>query len=715
MSRARLGRHAVPIALVAASVAVGGLLLRDRGATDPEREARSGRVFPSWRRDQVTRVVLRSSAGELGLDRDPQSNTWKLHGSGVGADGAAADRLLGELESAVALRPVDESVAAGLASPRVRGEISMGGLVYSFALGGEAKQPSGAAYLRVDGERPVVVEKRLVTALLAPPVDYRDKVLVPASGAQLAELSFAPRGAPSFTLVRAARDARDARDAKVDGPARFRRGAGGAYASRAAVDAALAALGGLHAERFLEPSAGEPATREPTLVVSLRESPGASAELAFGQPCPGAPEEVAVVRRGNAPVYACVPAGVVAVLARPPEIYEERAVFFARPDEVEEIVVKRAAGEPLDLARKGGGFRERAPGSRDLDASESESVSGWLTALLALKGAPTSTPAAGEPVAVVTLYYAGISEEVGFSRAAGLEGKGVALRGDGRAVELDPAAGDLASPPRSLTRGLALLPASRARALRGYELFCEGRSQRVVRDGGYRFVPPGPHPVDTALAVAAANALVGARAERWVADARSPRHPVSATCGARLSFEDDAGPPEVMIELGAGATSPVFGALGGEAAVFEAPPDLVELVRRPLVSRALFTVDPARVSAVVLRRGGALVPPLGPADGGPSLVDLVGGLRPLFVARPGELGADAGEDPIDIEVTLSPAPGAHGERARLRLGRQVTAPEGEVVLCAREGVPFVFAVRAEHVAGLRGASAPRAAKAAPRP
>ena len=696
MSRVRLGAHVVPVALVAASVAVGALLVRDRGATDPEREARAGRVFPSWRRDQVTRVALSTSAGELGLDRDPQSNTWKLHGTGVGADGAAADRLLGELESAVALRRVDDAVAAGLASPRARGEIAMGGMVYTFALGAEAKQPAGAAYLRVDGERPVVVEPRLVTALLAPPSSFRDKVLVPASGAELAELSLAPRGAARFTLLR-------------DGKVRFRRGAGGAYASRAAVDAALSALGGLHAERFLEAAAGEPATRDPTLVVSLRESPGASSELAFGQPCPGAPEEVAVVRRGNAPVYACVPAGVAAVLARSEEVYEERGAFFARPDEVEEIVVKRAAGAPLDVARKGGGFRERAPGSRDLDASESESVSGWLAALLALKGAPSAALAASEPVAVVTLHYAGIQEEVRFTRAAGPDGKVVALRGDGRAVELDATAADLAAPPSALTRGLALFPTSGARALKGYELFCEGRAQRVVREGGYRFAPPGPHPIDPALAVAAANALVGARAERWVADARSPRHPISPTCGARLSFEGDAGPGEVTIELGDRATAPVFGALGGEAAVFEVPADLVELVRRPLGSRALFTVDPARVSAVVVRRGGALVGNLTATDGGPSLVDLVGGLRPLFVARSGALGADAGQDPVDVEITLAPVPGGKGERARLRLGRQVTAPEGEVVLCAREGVPFVFAVRAERVAGLRGAAPATAA------
>ncbi|MBL0196520.1 MAG: DUF4340 domain-containing protein [Myxococcales bacterium] len=692
MSRARLGRHIVPIGLGLASVAVGWLLLRDHGATSQEREARAGRVFPSWRRDQVTRLSLSSSSGELGLDRDPTSNAWKLHGSGVPADGAQADHLLGELESAVALRSVEEAVASGLASPRARGEIVMGGLVYVFALGDEAQQPKGGAYLRVRGERPVVVEQRLVTVLLAPPADYRDKLLVAASGAELAELSLAPRGAATFSLVR---------DAKAEARVRFRLGAGGAYASRGATDAALGALAGLHAERFLEPSVGEAVTRDPSLVVSLRESPGASSTLAFGQPCPGAAGEVAVVRRGNAPVYACVPSTVAAVLARPSSAYEERAAFFARPDEVEEIVVKRALGETLDIARKGGGFRERAPRSRDLDESESESVSGWLTALLGLRGANAAANAAGEPLAVITLHYANIVEEVRFSR---VDGKVVALRGDGRTVELDATAGDLASPPSSLTRPLVLLPSSRARALRAYELFCEGRSQRVVREGGYRFATAGPHPIDTALAVAAANALVGARAERWVADERSPRHALSSSCGARLVFEDDAGPAEVTLELGAGATAPVFGALGGQAGVFEAPSALIELVRRPLVSRALFSVDPARVSAVVVRRGGALVK-LAPADGGPSLAELVGGLRPLFVARAGVLGADAGEAPVDVEVTLSAAPGVAAERARLRLGRQVTAPEGEIVLCGREGVPFVFAVRAERVAGLRAPSA----------
>lgn len=700
MSRARLGRYAVPLALVLGSVAVGGLLVRDRGASEPERELRKGRVFPAWRRDQVTRVVLRSPDGELGLDRDPKTNTWKLHGSGVGADGAQADRLLAELESAVVLRQVDDAVAAGLASPRVRGEITMGALVYRFALGAEATQPEGAAYLRVEGERPVVVEPRLVAALVAPAADYRDKVLVPAVGTELAELSFAPRGAPRFTLVR-------------DGKVRFRRGADGAYASRVAVDAALSALGALDAERFLAPSVGEPATRAPTLVLTLREAKGERAELAFGEPCPGAPADVVVVRRGSAPVYACVPAGVAAVLHRAEDVYEERGVFFARFDEVEELTVKRPTGEPLDLARKGGGFRERAPGSRDLDTSESESVSAWLVALLTLRGEPAASPASGEPLAVITLHYADISEEVRFSRGSvahdGLAGELVALRGDGRALALGAGAEALIAPPRSLTRGLALLPTSGERALREYELFCDGRSQRVVREGGYRFAAPEPFALDPALAVAAADALLHARAERWVADARGPLYPLSTTCGARLVFEDDAGPREVTIALGAGASAPVYGALGGEAAVFEAPLGLVALVRRPLVSRGLFALEPARVLSVAVRRGDGRAVSLAEADGGPPPADLVGALQPLYVARAGALGADAGDEPLDVEVGLaSSTTGGPRERARLRLGRQVTAPEGEVVLCARDGVPFVFAVRAERVAPLRGRRADRA-------
>ena len=674
-------RNLVPFVLLGLAFFFAYMVWRDPATTsDGERALRKDNVFASWRRDAVTRVALDGETGELRLDRDAAKNEWSMHGSTDEVDAARADVLFGELEHAVVLRKVDADEGTGLRVPRVRGEIAMGDITYKFVLGGDAKKPEGAAYLQIEGDGAVVVEKRLAEALLAKAVEYRDKRLLPAKGDGPTELSIVPSDGPPFSIVK-------------DGRTRHRLGKDGAFASRLESEALLSALAELRAVKFLGIEAGRLATQGSAVSLTVRLASG-DRTFAFGGACPGAPLDVAVERRMPTPVFACVPQGIVGTLRRPVSTYEDRLVFFVRPDELEEVKLVRAGQDTLDLARKGSGFRLRAPESRDLDSEASDGVRAWVTSLVSLAGEPTIPPTS-ETVEIsrVVVVYGKVTEDVRFVRAA--EGRVLGLRSDGRAIVLSREAEQIVSPPRAFSRKTSLFPASRT--LRELWLDCEGLSQHVVRKDGLRFAQPEPFPLDAALAAQAVSTLVSARAEAWVSDTRAGFVPASPKCTARLLFEpeSDAGRNDFTLELSSPDGPKVQGAVVGESEVFLAPRELVEAMRRPLASRSAFMIDPARAfDMTVFFELGARKVSMDEDAGAGSSRDVLEALRPLFVVKKGAMtAAEEGNAPVRIEVGLLGDGGP--TYAKYRFGKEFSAPEGKLVYAVRDGVPFIFAVRAE--------------------
>jgi hypothetical protein len=683
-------RHLGTLLLVLASLVLGWLVFRDReGVSDVERGLRKGSVFPAWRKDRVSRIVLHTDSGEVLLDRDTSANMWSLHGSTERADSAKADVLLAELESARVLRPVDDAAKTSLDAPRVRGEVTMGDLSYRFVLGGDAKKPEGAAYFRVEGEPAVVVEKRLVGVLVVRPEEYREKSLVTLAEGDLSEVRIVPTGKPELRLVR-------------DGKTRFLVGAAGkkTYASRTSAEIFASALAELRAEKFLSATEGAAALVSPTLELSLRGASGKENTFVFGGACPGSPLDVVVVRKDSTPLYACVPAGIVGTFARGESEYVDASAFFARVDEVEEVVVHREGGSVLDVARKGSGFVLRAPEARELDSDASDSVRAWIVAMLSARGeAGTVHEGEGKKLASVDLHYGEIVESAEVRALP--DGRVYAARKDGLTLIFPAASAPLFSPPASVTRSSRLVPGANARMLEGYELRCGGLVQKIVKRDGYRFEEPAPFPLDGALAASAASMLLGARAEAWVADESSPAFPISSTCGAKVRFADDAGPREVAFELGESEQGPVYGRLVGDRAVFLAPRELAELVRRPLASREGFVIDAASALEMTVFRGlGSRKVGLDTDAGRGSLRDVLFALRPSFVLAKRPYGrADEGEDPLTVDVIVA---GDAGVRTvRLRFGKEGSFPEGKLVYAGKDGVPFVFAVRSELVEPLR--------------
>lgn len=683
-------RHLGTLLLVLAAVVLGWLVFRDReGVSDVERGLRKGNVFPAWRKDRVSRITLRTDSGEVLLDRDVAANTWSLHESSERADSAKADVLLAELENARVVRPVDDGASTALDAPRVRGEVVMGDLTYRFALGADAKKPEGAAYFRVEGEPAVVVEKRLVGVLVVRPEEYREKSLVTLAEGDITEVRIVPAGKSELRLTR-------------DGKTRFLVGSGEkkTYASRVSAEIFASALAELRAEKFLSAAEGAAALASPTLELSLRGGSGKENTFAFGAPCPGAPLDVVVVRKDATPVYACVPGGLVGTFSRAENEYVDRGSFFARVDEVEEVVVHHEGGRVLDVARKGSGFVLRATEARELDSDASDSVRSWIGAMLAARGeAGTVHEGEGKKLSSIDLHYGEIVETSEVRALA--DGRVYAARKDGVTLIFPSSSAPLFSPPTSVTRSSRLVPGANARVLDGYELRCAGLVQKIVKRDGYRFEEPAPFPLDAALAASTASQLLGARAEAWVSDEASPEFPVSSACSAKVRFSDDAGPREVAIELGESAQGPVYGRLAGDRAVFLASAELAALVRRPLASREGFVIDAASALEMTVFRGlGARKVGLDTDAGHGSLRDVLFALRPTFVvAKRPFAREDEGDDPLTLDVTVG---GDAGVRTvRLRFGKEGSFPEGKLVYAGKDGVPFVFAVRSELVEPLR--------------
>jgi hypothetical protein len=349
------------------------------------------------------------------------------------------------------------------------------------------------------------------------------------------------------------------------------------------------------------------------------------------------------------------------------------------------------------VARKGSGFRVRAPRERDLEGDASDGMRAFLGRLLDLGGDPVDG-VKGEEISKVRIVYGKVTEEVRFVRDARAI---VAMRADGRGLALAPGADRFVSPPEAIERPLTLFP--RHRPLEGLRLACGGLVQDIVRRGGLTLAPPAPFPLDVALASQAMTTVLGARADVWVSDRRDGLVPASSPCTITARFEGDAGPRELTLELSAPEAETVYGAFRGEGAVFVVPRELARLVVRPLVSRDGFAVDADRAETLEVVTGlGARKLSLGGDGGvGGAARHALDGLRPIFAVRRGGL-LDGERDPARTEVIVTVASdGGPSRTARYRFGKVMSAPEGKVVYAERDGSGYVFAVREGPVAELR--------------
>jgi hypothetical protein len=689
-------RHATTIVLFLVALVLGVWLWLDRDkVTEGERKRRENNVFSAWRREELSRIEIAHEGETIVLERDAKTDgAWRMTSPRQErVDQAAAERLTTTLEFATVVRRVGDDGLLGLESPRASGSITMGSLVFRFALGAPSPRPEGSSYFRVDDGAPFVVSKELTQALLAHSDTYRDRTVVPYLSLEVSRFEVKhPSG--GFAVTR-----KDERSFTVDGP--------GLLASRTALDKVWSALAEMRAEAFPKDADADRLTAEPrlTILMTPKEQGKAPGELVVGDACPGHPNDVVVLRKQPTRVAACAPKGAMdALLAVTPSSLVDDRPFSFRHDEMEEIRLElvgasndAGASSPraIELARRGTGYHQREPVDREVTGDEADAVGDLLAEIE--RGAAVEVRPGGEPFTAVARARVRSGDyeetvEVGPlpSRAAGAGASRPIvrrLRDDARLV-VPPAVARRLVPRATTVRGRVLSADERGspetRRVARVVLRC-GTPQELVDSGkGFVLVEPKGYETDGSITQLVDGILKG-KVLAWVADADDGTFGLEDDgCRVVLVFEDDKAP--MTVRFGAEGEGGVYGVVDGRAPVFVAPRSLHELAKRMYVSRAALREEPSRIDSVKVTVRGAVVTGRSQAE----LRDAAGG---LFAERVASLdGTDVGQPEVEIAIGI-----AEGGPTK----RVVCGPvSGEWRRCATPGVKAVFEVRSSLVARL---------------
>jgi hypothetical protein len=715
----RLGNAGTSLALVVLAIGSAGYAyFVDRGrVSDAERDARRTDVFPAFRADQVRRIEMVHGGERLVLETAPTAEGppgWlMLDPLRERADPAAVDVLLRELEMANRVREVSEADAVGLDAPRARGTIAVGPLDYRFALGADALVPEGAAYLRVEGEGTFVVERSLKVQLLRGADAYRQREIVPFGGNDVARIEVGRPG-EGVLLVRR-------------GTAFRVGGDNGLRASRSAVDHLLGALAEARAEAFVDDAiARRAAVTGQRVVVASR--PGVSPTVIFvvGGACPlDDPEvrdDVVVVRELPTPMAGCVSRGLADALAVGPAALVDDSPFASHADEIEAIRLEpvAAAGPTVDVARRAGGWHERAPAERDIPAADSDSTGALAAALADARALDVRPAAPGERFvaharATIQRTGGGASEvlELGAADAAGVtfarrveDGAILRLaRETARRFEAHPVA----------LSGATVWPAPvDPGAVTGVDDTCSRAPTRIELDEGVWKMRAGV--ADNLAASDLAERFARARADAWVAEADDGTFGLGrdGACTVTLTLASSGSEPPRRLGIVFGAPtgeSGVFARTADGAGVFIAPAALRALASRPPVDRGALRVDLGALARVALTRGGArIVLGRDVVDGGvafdrtdsdagvpETLESALEGLRAEWALHTGPATADEGFDRPTLEIDAAPLSDASAAPVRITIGAPARDGATDGYFARAAGVDATFLVRSAAV------------------
>jgi hypothetical protein len=531
----------------------------------------------------------------------------------------------------------------------------MGKVTTRFVLGGPAPTPEGAAYFRIDG-KPVVVSRDFAQDITRHADVYREKTIVPYLSVALDALEV-QSGIRVLKLKR------------MDDIA-FRIEGSGLRASRTTIDRLWLALADLRAESFVSVEEATALTREPAFRIHMspidKRTP--EGEMLLGGPCPGHPDRVVFLRKLPSPIGACVPRVALENLGIEGEALADNGLFSMRPDEVEEFSssasLERGKGPRVDLARKGSGFRLRAPEDRDLTPPEVETFSRVLVELFKVQGTRVAPPKLGSPLFVIAARRSqGAREETVEVFAEG--GQVYAKRAaDGAVLTVPPTLVSIAFPGPEAYRAPSvwdLGPGPNSLALD-----C-GTPQELALTGGLwgaagktRFV------VDHARVLELVDILRRLRADLWFHGAV----PSEGHCGLTVGF---AGRPAAHLSVGPQVLPGYVVAQVDGAPFFAAPEELSRALRRIYLDR-VFIPDDAPIVSAQRKKDGAQTDLFG--DAGEETAAALLALRTLRAdevhhlgaARPGEgfdkamaaggtaiewtvrLGRDAGERDVRLSV-----------------------------------------------------------------
>lgn len=605
MAKARRLTSVALVVLAAAAVGYAHFVDRKRA---PDADAdRSADVFPSFRVEDVRRFEIVHGPERLVLERSAHDpGTWLMTSPRQEpAEPGAVQTLLTALETARRRRSVPKSEALGLDAPRARGSVQMGDVEYTFVLGSDALMPSGAAYLQTGQDLPVVVDRAVKVALLQGANAYREHNLVPYSESAIARLEV---HGPSASYVL---------DRNGDS---FRVGApNGLRAARSAVQRLFEALAHLRVEGFVDEGQGARSTATPTTTVRVVPTDASSPalDLAVGAACEGQPGHVAVATMGRFTVSACIAEDSVAGLDQTPDALVDRSLFYAEPDEVEELILERPETDAarLEIVRRGPGWHERAPVDRDLDPDAVDSANVLVRA--AAEGRATQVRQAqdGEPLVVAeraTVVRAGSQTVETIEIGPRTGGFAVARRlDDGAVLRL----------PRDVERRLepdpvALRPRRLwstpfdAATLVGIENSCGPAFEKLVwKRDRWTLVAPAHFPLDAPTSFDLASFLSQLTVDAWVAEKDDGTFGFEHACTVGITLRNAAGgqAASATLVLGFQGEGGIYGRVADSPGVFVAPLGLLDRLRHPVIDRTDLRIDPTVVSKVVVTHAGRAV------------------------------------------------------------------------------------------------------------
>jgi hypothetical protein len=403
----------------------------------------------------------------------------------------------------------------------------------------------------------------------------------------------------------------------------FRVAGTGLRASRAVVDRIFAALADTRAESFVDDATADAALARPAFGVALtaRDAKHPRVELRVGGECPGEPEDVVVIRDAPSRVSACAPRTIAGALETAREGLTDESVLFAHADEVEELRLEPvgASGARVELARKGRGWRERAPQDRDLSSDEAESASALVLALAGARGVdPVRTPAdehlAVHARATIVRVGAGDTEVVDVG-ATGPDGAALVRREDDGAILRVPRAVARRFEPHPVA--LRARPVWRdpfdAASVVAVDDSCGPIAQRLeLHDHVWTMPAPAGFAADAVSVTELTQVLARAKADAWVAETDDGTFGFAApgSCAISLTLDGGAGaagPRRAGIAFGAETDAGVYARALGDTSVFVAPLLLRDAVSHPEIDRGRLRLDMRGLTNVMLERRGARI------------------------------------------------------------------------------------------------------------
>ena len=701
-------KNGTSLALAVVAIALGVWIWIDRGSiTEGERASRPNNVLPAFRRDELSRVEIDRAGEKLVLARDLDRDAdaaWRVESPFAGAaDPNAVDQLLGALEFATYVRKVEPKSAPTFDSPRATGSVTMGKLVFRFALGGAAPSPEGAAYFKVDGSGVLVVSKELAAQLLRGADAYKSRTIVPYLSLDLASIEVRSK-AGDVTIERS-------------GELTFKLSGSGLRASRESLDKLWSALAMMRAESFVDADVKDP---EVTITMTPKDGRPRGVILVGGA-CPSHPDDLVVVRTEPTRLAACAPRGVLDGLTQSAADLADTRLFFAHEDELEELTLTSASGaDKIELARKGSGWHARAPFDRDLAGDEVDAANSVASAVVRSKGTNVAPLAGNEPFTLrahVRVHGGEMKDDELVDLGQDAKGGWVVHRAaDGARLDVTPEVARHLEPRKSALKGRDVVqPTLDPKDVTALALRC-GTPQDLSRDGStWKLESPRGYVADQAGALDLVDQIAHLRADAWVADSDDGSFGLaSSACSVTLTAKTRT----VKLALGSDGENGLYAIVtdssSGTTPVFLEPRIFRDSLSRILIDRSALGVEASKASSIVLSSAGARLELrrvadrlVGPDAGLPTRVETIASaldsLRADDVVRLGPPAPDEGfaSPSLDVRAEME---GDAGERTvHVRFGRDVLRKNQAMVFARIDGVDATFAVARERVDPVRNA------------